>query len=144
MSRAAETASAARILKRIRAEDAARRAAAPPVAHARTTEFVVNCLPEDDINAPAFEIKVVYRGRDLWAVKRYSSCLSSSGEWDYEHIPSEREDEWLATHRFPLARALELARAAAPDVTVNGHTVTEALADAKARSLNTPTEEQPC
>lgn len=132
--RRTETASAALILARIRREDAERRAAAPPAAHVRTTEYVVNCLPEDDINAPAFEIKVAYRGRDLWAVLRHGSCLSASGEWDWEHIPSEREDEWLAEHRFPMERALELARAVAPDVVVNGHTVTEALADAVARS----------
>jgi hypothetical protein len=142
MSRAAETASAAKILKRIRAEEAARRAAAPPTAHVRAAEYVVNCLPETDINASAFEITVAYRGRGLWAVKRHGSCLSIGGEWHYEHIPSEREDEWIAEHRFPLDRALELARAAAPDVIVNGHTVTEALADAKTRSINTPTEEQ--
>lgn len=63
--RAAETASAALILKRIRAEEAARRAAAPPTAHVHAAEYTVNCLPEDDINAPAFEIKVSYRGRGL-------------------------------------------------------------------------------
>lgn len=132
--RAAETASAAKILARMRREEAERRAAAPPVAHARCTEWAVNCLPEDDINAPAFEIKVAYRGRGLWAVLRHGSCLSTSGDWDWEHIPSEREDEWLAEHRFSMERALELAKAAAPGVVVNGHTVTEALADAVARS----------
>lgn len=137
--RATETASAAKILARIRREDAERRAAQPPVAHVRATEYVVNCVPEDDINAPAFEITVAYRGRGLWAVKRHSFCLGTSGAWDYEFIPSGREDEWLAEHRFPLDRALHLARAAAPNVVVNGHTVTEALADALARSK----EQQP-
>lgn len=131
--RRTETASAALILARIRREDAERRATQPPVAHVRTTEYVVNCLPEDDINASAFEITVAYRGRDLWAVKRHSFCLSTSGSWDYEYIPSEREDEWLAEHRFPMELGLELARAAAPDVIVNGHTVKEALADSAAR-----------
>jgi hypothetical protein len=135
-----ETASAALILKRIRAEDAARRAAAPPVAHVRAAEYTVNCLPEDDINAPAFEIKVSYRGRGLWAVLRHSHCLSQTGEWDWESLPWERADEWLATHRFDLDTALGLARAAAPDVIVNGHTVTEALADAKARTAAVPPE----
>lgn len=132
--RRTETKSAALVLARIRREEVERRAAQPPVAHARCTEWVVNCLPEDDMNAPAFEISVAYRGRGLWAVKRHSFCLSVSGSWDYEYIPSEREDEWLAEHRFPMERALELAKAAAPKVVVNGHTVTEALADAVARS----------
>lgn len=113
------------------AKDATPASSSPPRAHVRTTEYVVNCLPEDDINAPAFEIKVAYRGRNLWAVLRHGYCLGSDGEWSYESLPSGREDEWLATHRFPMERALELARTAAPDVVVNGHTVREAIARSK-------------
>jgi hypothetical protein len=109
-------------------------AAKRPEARARCTKWVVNCLPEDDINAPAFELQVAYRGRGLWAVLRHGACLSNTGEWDWEHIPSERADEWLATHRFDFNTALDLAKEAAPKVIVNGHTVTEALADAVARS----------
>lgn len=50
------------------------------------------------------------------------------GIHDYEMRPSEREDEWLAAHRFDLDTALELAKATAPNVTVNGFTVEKALA----------------
>lgn len=52
----------------------------------------------------------------------------TAAPWDYEMRPSEREDEWLATHRFDEAIALRLAKEAAPHVTVNGRTVADALA----------------
>lgn len=105
---------------------------ATPEPTVRATRYTVNCLPETDINASAFEITIEYRGRDLWAVVRHSYCLGCDGTWDYEMRPSEREDEWLAKHRFDLDTAGKLARAAAPHITVNGHTVAEALANLEA------------
>ena len=39
-----------------------------------------------------------------YAVRNRStgSCMNrETGEMDYEPTPSERTDEWLATHRFP-------------------------------------------
>jgi hypothetical protein len=47
--------------------------------------------------------------------------------------PSEREDDWLDTHRFDLDTALKLAKEQAPLVTVNGYTVTDALRMAQQR-----------
>ncbi|OPC83038.1 hypothetical protein B4N89_20715 [Embleya scabrispora] len=102
-----------------------------PRIHVRPTRYQVCALPEGDINEPSYTIDVEYRGRDLWAVTRHSRCLGRDGTWDYEMRPSEREDDWLREHRFDLDTALELARAAAPHVTVNGHTVAEALAQAE-------------
>jgi len=95
---------------------------------ARPTQYTVTCLPEDELDASSWSVTVEWRGRGLWAVKHYSSCLSRSGEWDYEMRPSEREDEWLAEHRFPLAEALELAKRAAPEIVVNGFTPADLLA----------------
>ena len=95
----------------------------------QATRYTVNCLPEDDINASAYEITVEYRGRGLWAVlQRGMWCLGKEGDWDYEMRPSERDDDWLATHRFTEAEALRLAKEAAPHVTCNGRTVAQALA----------------
>ncbi|MEU5945119.1 hypothetical protein ABZ793_06100 [Micromonospora sp. NPDC047465] len=99
----------------------------------RPTEYTVCALPEDDINAHSYAITVAYRGRGLWAVTRYRRCLGTDGEWDWESIPSEREDEWLATHRFALDEALRLAAEHAPKITVNGWTVADALAAAERR-----------
>ncbi len=58
-------------------------------------------------------------------------CLSSSGDWDFEPRVSEREDDWLAEHRFDLDTALQLALQQAPDVMVNGRTAQEVLERSK-------------
>jgi hypothetical protein len=99
------------------------------------TRFDVSCLPLDDINASGFTITVEYRGRDKWAVLRSGRmCLSSAGEWDWESIPSERTDEWLATHRFDLETAKRLAINAAPKMVCNGWTVADALTSIERRA----------
>lgn len=47
-----------------------------------------------------------YEG-EKWAVRRNSSCLAKDGEWEYELIPSSRDDEFYARCRFDsLAEAL--------------------------------------
>jgi hypothetical protein len=104
-----------------------------PEAYAIATRFAVNLLPETDINAHSYEITVDYRGNGLWAVVRHHQCMNAQGEWSWESIPSEREDEWVAEHRFDLDTALRLAKEAAPGVTVNGCTAAEALKRAAAR-----------
>ncbi|RAJ70229.1 hypothetical protein K378_01394 [Streptomyces sp. Amel2xB2] len=108
-------------------ERAATEAAALPPANVQPTRYEVSCVPEG-IDRAHFSIHVEYRGRDLWAVTRHRECLAADGTWSWESIPSEREDEWLARHRFDLDTALELAKQVAPLLTVNGFTVTEAIA----------------
>lgn len=109
-----------------RAADEAPNAPAPQVQPVR---YLVSCLPEGP-ERHRFAAQVEYRGHGRWAVARDGHCLNSDGEWDWdwEHIPPERTDEWIATHRFDLDTALELARRAAPLLTVNGFTVLDALA----------------
>ncbi|RIH58225.1 hypothetical protein D3C59_33845 [Streptomyces sp. SHP22-7] len=97
-----------------------------PVVQA--TQYVVSCLPEGDINRRHYTLNVAYRGEDTWAVIDPPHCLSNTGDWDYEHVPSERTDEWIATHRFDLDTALRLAKEQARLIIVNGRTVTDALA----------------
>lgn len=93
----------------------------------RVTEFEVCALPETNINYPHYAITVEYRGHDRWAVCRMRQCLNVDGSWDWETQPSERGDEWLAAHRFDLDTAQRLAHEWAPKMTVNGHTVADAL-----------------
>lgn len=90
------------------------------------TAFTVSILPSDNINHHLYAIKVEYRGRGTWAVSWMGECLGADGEWDYEPIPSERSDEWLAAHRFDLEAALRLAQEVAPDVVVNGISAVQA------------------
>ena len=87
---------------------------------ALATEFTISVLPGDDVNHHLYEIKVVHRGAGRWAVTRFRECLGIDGSWEYEPSPSNREDDWLETHRFDLDTAMRLATDAAPGVTVNG------------------------
>lgn len=77
-----------------------------------------------DIDLSMFAIEVQWAGGgDGWAIRRGGvRCLSRSGEWAFESIPSGREDDWLAEHRWPLDEALEAAKAALPSIRVNGWT----------------------
>jgi hypothetical protein len=98
------------------------------IVTATPTEYTVSAVPETHRGHYHFAITVAYRGDGLWAVCRMRECLGADGEWDWESRPSEREAEWLATHRFDLDTALDLARREAPNVTVNGFTVADVLA----------------
>jgi hypothetical protein len=93
--------------------------------HINLTEFEVSLLPRDHIDYRLFALKVEYRGDDRWAVVHLGYCLDADGEWDYEPLPSSRDDDWLATHRFPRAEASRRAVRAAGGVTVNGLTASE-------------------
>lgn len=93
------------------------------------TSYTVSCLPYDDINAESYSIRVDYAGHDRWAVRqRGSRCLAADGKWEWEPIPSEHDDDWLAAHRFDLDTALRLAKEQALLVKVNGRTVEQVLA----------------
>lgn len=39
-------------------------------------------------------------GSIKYAVRQSGACLNRSGEWEYEPIPSSRDDEFLARCRF--------------------------------------------
>lgn len=93
------------------------------------TAVTVSLLPEGHIDRGHFELTVEYRGNGRWAVMHGRFCLGTDGDWEYEMRPSERVDEWLATHRFDYDTALELARQAAPDVTCNGHRAGDVAAE---------------
>lgn len=81
------------------------------------------------IDEGLWHLTIERRAADQWAVCRWSRCLGTDGEWDYEPLPSSRTDEWKASHRFPLDEALRLARLHAPSVVVNGRTAAERLAE---------------
>jgi hypothetical protein len=84
------------------------------------TTFTVCGLPADDVNAAVWKLTVESRGRGLWAVMHMDTyCLSETGEWDYEPSPSNRGDEFLATHRFDREEALRLAQEVYPNLIVN-------------------------
>ncbi len=90
----------------------------------RPIAYAVSMWPEGEetVNTSGWTIKVEARGHGKWAVLHSGQCLGTDGEWDWESIPSDRSDEWLATHRFDLDTALDLAQEAAPRVVINGMT----------------------
>ena len=100
-----------------------------PAATVRATEFSINCLPDDDLDSHLFEVRVQYRGDGRYAVIRGGDmCLGADGTWDHGVKEYDRGDDWLNAHRFDLDTALRLAKEQAPLITVNGHTVNDALA----------------
>lgn len=103
-----------------------------PAPTVTPTAYRVSLLPEGR-GAHVFDVTVEYRGRGTWAVLHSGYCLGTGGDWEYESIPSERADAWIASHRFPLEEALDLASEAAPHVTVNGRTAAEVLLASWAR-----------
>jgi hypothetical protein len=109
----------------------------------RVTEYKVSVFPPemtdgDDVlaaeEAETWSLTVAWRGRGKWAVTRFRHCLGADGEWGFEPSPSNREDDWLATHRFDLETALRFAAEHAPKVTVNGLTALDILAKHRARA----------
>lgn len=116
------------------AERARNEAPSLPQATVQAIKYLVSCIPEGADARSSLTLSVEYRGDDLWAVMDYPHCLSADGTWDFEHTPSERTDEWIATHRFDLDTALTLARQHAPLLHVNGFTVSDVLAVEKKRA----------
>lgn len=52
-------------------------------------------------------------GGDLWKVMRDGECLSKLGEWEWEPMPSSRDDEFLSRCRFEgVESAIQAALAA--------------------------------
>lgn len=98
-----------------------------PSPAVRITRYEVSCLQLDHDDYSLYSITVEWRDVNKWAVLRNGFCLGLDGKWDWERLPSGREDEWVATHRFDLDTALRLATQAAPDLRTNGYTVADAL-----------------
>jgi hypothetical protein len=101
-----------------------------PEVHVRPTAFMISVWPEggETVNTGSFSIMVEFRGHGRWAVLHGGMCLETDGKWDFERSPSNRDDEWLATHRFTFDEALALAREHAPKISLMGKTALEVLA----------------
>lgn len=91
------------------------------------TRYEVSCLPLDHLERPSFTVNVEYRGYGKWAVKKAPWCYDADGERDYESVPCERTDEWLARYRHDLDDALRIAREVAPGLKNGRWTVADAL-----------------
>ena len=45
------------------------------------------------------------KGDDLFAVRLHGNCLNKDGDWEYEPMPSGRDDDFLARCRFETFEA---------------------------------------
>lgn len=54
-------------------------------------------------------ISVVARGLETWVVTNGVEVLNGDMEWEYEPMPSNRSEEFIARTRFYLDKALDLA-----------------------------------
>ncbi|MFE7965229.1 hypothetical protein ACFU0X_19725 [Streptomyces cellulosae] len=95
----------------------------------RISELEVCALPADHEAYPAYVLRI----RQLaggWAVIRPGDrCLGRDGTWSYGSQQGDRDDAWLADHRFGIAEAVERAQEAARLLTVRGCTAGERLAE---------------
>lgn len=98
--------------------------------HVLVTEITVSLLPADNINRDPWCVKVVWRGGDKYAVKFLSKVFNSDGEWEYEPIPSSREDDFIERTRFDYLTAYATACHHAPLIRINGMTAADVLAKA--------------
>ena len=93
--------------------------------HLRLSEVTVCAVPEDSVNHHLYAVTVAWRGGEDYAVIWFKRALGRDGEWDWEPIPSEREDSWLREHRFDYWEALRRACEVAPTIVVNGRIASE-------------------
>jgi len=56
------------------------------------------------------EITVVHRGHDRWAISNRTSVYNTDGEWEYEPMPSSRDDEFFDRCRYSRDEAIKIAQ----------------------------------
>lgn len=66
------------------------------------------------------EIYVESRGPNAWVVSNGSSVRNSFGEWEWEPMPSNRDEDFISRTRLPFRDAWELARSVAKEAGNNG------------------------
>jgi len=81
------------------------------------TRYAVSVLPEDDINRKYFTLFVELNSGG-WVVTDGHDFYVEDGTW--------QPAQWLAYRWADYDDALAFARETAPEMTVNGHTATEA------------------
>lgn len=76
------------------------RADAPPAGVVVSSYRVGN-----SIDAARVERVMQIEGPDKWAVRLHGRCLNTAGQWEWEPMPSSRDDDFLGRCRFDTAHA---------------------------------------
>lgn len=88
----------------------------------QATRYTVTCMPREAApDAHVFAIHIDRKNDDTWAITDGHRYLDADGQWGHISYLHDR-------YRHTLDRALQLAKQAAPKVTVNGMTPADALA----------------
>lgn len=106
--------------------------------------YAVSCIPEDDVNAPSFTLRVERRGDDEWVVTNGFWFYNAAGRahgyvWrdgaqeptkdkHYREIDAGQE-AWRAEYWLTMDEALAVAKHHAPLMQVMRYTVADCLAD---------------
>jgi len=59
--------------------------------------------PETPREFYGWPVTIESRGSTGWAIVNGRSCLNRDGEWEYESMPSERKEEFIARTRWATA-----------------------------------------
>jgi hypothetical protein len=91
--------------------------------------YEVTAYPFHDFERHHFTLFVNAKGAGRWAIMNRGECWNKVGKaWDYEMLPSGREDDWLSEHRYDsLEEALEDAKAIAPFITLMNWTIDQVI-----------------
>jgi hypothetical protein len=103
------------------------------------TQYLVTMLPVDDEEATIWALNVEWCGIPynaatdhpedrVWAVRRIGRCLSRTGRWVWEPIPSSRTPTFYKRHRFTFEEAVAAAKRELPKLRINGLTSEDLLA----------------
>jgi hypothetical protein len=96
--------------------------------HVLITEMMIGGLPIEHPDFSTWAVRVTWRGGHNYAVAHLGWVLNRDGAWEYEPIPSSREDDFIERTRFDYDTAYRLAHEQAPNVVVNGMNAAEVLA----------------
>lgn len=103
----------------------------------KTTGYTVYPTGYDDAGAPSdklhFTIQVVDRGKG-WAVSDGTFVLTRGGDWEYEPIPSSRDDGFYERCRFTEDEAKARALAVVDQREINGRTFAQVVEYIRGRS----------
>jgi hypothetical protein len=97
------------------------------IEHFVTAVVEMSCLPESHDDCPAYTVRVAYRGNGLYAVEHMRWCYDANYQRDYNRVPDEGGEEWLARYRFNFTTALLVAQRVAHLLIVNGRTAEQLL-----------------
>lgn len=83
----------------------------PAAGEMFATDYIIDAFDAGHDEHGIWQVRVVWRGRGLWAVQRGGSptVLNRDGEWEHEASPSNRDDDFLARCRFSFDEATSLA-----------------------------------